>query len=500
MMRKTVISAAIALLLMSAWAHAPLAADDKLDGLDAFIELAMKEYGVPGAAVAVVKDGDVVYLKGFGVRSVDRKEKIDGDTVFQLASVTKTFTAASVASMVDRGKIGFDEEVIKIIPDFALMDPYSTRYTTPRDLLAHRTGLPPLTGDLFDHLGYSRSEVIKRVRYFTPACSFRERANYSNIGYFLAGQAAAYAADTSWEDVVRENIIKPLGLKHTGFTYEMDKESDIAYPHGLVDGKTKVIQFNEQRVLAPAGAMTSSVSDLARYVIMLLGNGKFRGKEILKADSVEQLLTPAMVDKPSFAELPPISDETGFSYGLGWGIYHWQNHKILEKGGALDGYRSVVVLVPNTKLGIVVLANMNLTVLPEAVSAFVLEQYLGDADYDIQEVIMDRSKKIAEMLGMNKTAMPTNPNPPSKDLGAYTGTYVNDLYGRFSVLRDGDNLKVEAGPAKYTGKLAHVNYDTFYLSWPIFISASDEVTFVIDAKGNVTEFIDDSLGRFKKVD
>ena len=473
--------------------------EDELEGLDAFIELAMEQYNVPGASVVVVKDGEVVYLKGFGVRTVGTKDKVDGDTVFQLASVTKTFTAASVASMVDRGKLGFDEEVIKVIPDFALMDPYSTRYTTARDLLAHRTGLPAFTGDIFDNLGYSREEVIRRVRYFTPACSFREEANYSNIGYFLAGQEAAYAADSSWEDVVRENIIKPLGLKHTGFTYEMDKEKNLASPHAIVDGETKVIPPNQQRVLAPAGAMTSSASDLARYLIMHLDQGKFRGKTILSQESVEQLFTPAIVDKATFAELPPITADNGFSYGLAWGIYYWHNHKILEKGGALDGYRSVVVLVPDIKLGIAVLANMNLTVFPEAVRAYVLEQYLGEADYDMQEAIMERSKKMDEMIGLDSTVKPENPRPPSKDLDAYTGTYENDLYGSFSVIRDGDNLKVEAGPAKYTGTLTHVNYDTFYLKWPVFISSPDEVTFVIDAEGNVTEYIDSALGRFKKM-
>jgi CubicO group peptidase (beta-lactamase class C family) len=475
-------------------------AEDELEGLDAFIELAMKEYGVPGASVAVVKEGDVVYLKGFGVRKAGESEKVDGDTVFQLASVTKTFTAASVASMVDRGKMGFDEEVIKIIPDFALMDPYSTRYTTPRDLLAHRTGLPPFTGDLFDHLGYSRKEVIRRVRYFTPACSFREEANYSNIGYFLAGETAAYAADSPWEDVVRENIVKPLGMMHTGFTNEIEEQKNLAFPHAVVDGETRVIPFNKQKVLAPAGAMISSTSDLARFLIMHLNEGKYRGKKILAPESVEQIFKPAMVDEPTFAELPPISADNGFTYGLAWGIYYWHNHKILEKGGALDGYRSVVVLVPDLKLGIAVLANMNLTVLPEAIRAYVLEQYLGESEYDMQDAIMERSKKIKEMLGLDTTVKPENPRPPSKDLDAYTGSYENELYGEFSVVKDGDTLKVEAGPAKYTGTLTHVNYDTFYLRWPIFISAPDEVSFVIDAEGNVTEFIDDPLGRFKRVD
>lgn len=497
-MRNYVI-AAIIFFLISTAANTNVYSQEKIEGLDAFIELAMEEYGVPGAAVAVVKDGEVIYLKGHGLRKIGSKDEVNEDTVFQLASVTKTFTAASVASMVDRGKITFDDKVVNIIPNFSLKDPYPTRYTTPRDLLAHRTGLPAFTGDLFDHLGYTRTEVIKRIRYIEPACSFRQEANYSNIGYFLAGEAAAYSAGKEWEEVVKENLLKPMGMKHTGFTKTLNKEKNAASPHAVVDGETVAIDYNMQMVLAPAGAMTSTAADLSRYMIMLLSEGKFDDREVLKQDSVMQMFTPAMVDQPGFAELPPISDKTGFDYGLAWGIYYWKNHKILEKGGALDGMRSVVVLVPEIGLGIAVLANMNLTVLPEAVRAFILENYLGQAGYDMQAEIMERSKKIASMLGLDTTVKPENPNPPSKDLSAYTGTYENKLYGQFLVLRDGDNLKVEAGPAKYTGKMTHVNFDTFYLKWPIFISAPEEVTFVIDAEGNLTEFLDDELGTFKKV-
>ena len=500
MVRTAIISAITLCLFTSFGPSAPRCQEIKLEGLDAFIEQAMKEYRVPGTSVAVVKDGKIIYLKGHGFRKTGTEERVDENTIFQLASVTKTFTAASVASMVDRDKVNFDEEVVKIIPNFALKDPYPTRYTTPRDLLAHRTGLPAFTGDLFDHLGYTREEVIKKVRYIEPACSFRERANYSNVGYFLAGEVAAYAAGAEWEDVVTENLLKPLGMKRTGFTKTLDKQSNVASPHAVIDGQIKTIANSRQLVLAPAGAMTSTASDLSHYMIMLLGGGKYDGREVLKEDSVNQMFTPAMVDEPGFAELPPISKDTGFDYGLAWGIYYWKNHKILEKGGALDGMRSIVVLVPEIKLGIAILANMNLTVLPEAVRAYVLEQYLGKAGYDMQAEIMQRSKKLESLMGLTNIVKPENPRAASKELGAYAGTYENDLYGRFTLLQDGDDLKVEAGPAKYTGTLKHVNYDTFYLKWPIFISAPDEVTFVIDAQGSVTEFIDDALGRFKRVD
>lgn len=474
--------------------------DKRLKGLDAFIEKAMEEYDVPGVSVTVVKDNDVVYLKGFGVRKIGSDLKVDENTIFQLASVTKTFTAASVGVMVDQGKVGFDEEVINILPDFALKDPYPTRYTTPRDLLAHRTGLPAFTGDLLDHLGYSREEVIKKVRFVEPACSFRDEANYSNIGFFLAGETAASAAGSSWEDLVRTSLLKPLAMNRSGFTDSIERQSNAAFPHAEIDGETRIVPYNKQMILAPAGAMTSTASDMAHYMIMLLDGGKYLGREVLKPGTVSQMFVSSMVDEPGFAELPPISENTGFDYGLAWGIYYWKNHKILEKGGALDGMRSVTVLVPDIKLGITVLANMNLTILPEAVRADVLERYLGEADYDIQAEIKERSQRIAEMLNIDGPPKIKNPKPPSLDLRGYTGSYENNLYGVFKIVLKEGSLSVLAGPAQYKGTLTHANYDTFYLNWPIVINAPDETTFVIDSKGKFTEFITESFGTFKRTE
>ncbi len=498
MARASVVTAVVSCLVMTLGVPALPSQEKGLEGLQAFVESALKRYGVPGASVAVVKDGAVVYLRGHGLRRAGTEEKVDGNTIFQLASVTKTFTAASVASMVDRGKVGFDQEVIGLIPGFALKDPYATRYTTPRDLLAHRTGLPAFTGDLFDHLGYTREQVIERARYIEPSCSFREKAQYSNVGYFLAGEVAARAAGQEWEEVVAENLLVPLGMKRTGFSSTLDRESNVASPHAIADEKTRVIPYNRQVVLAPAGAMTSTASDLSRYMIMLLDEGRYAGRQILQSGSVREMFTPAMTGEPGFAELPPISQQTGFDYGLAWGIFYWKNYRILEKGGALDGMRSVIVLVPDIRLGIAVLANMNLTVFPEAVRAWVLERYLGRSGPDLQAEIMDRSKKLAAMTGLTAAAEPANPGPASKEPAAYAGVYENDLYGRFEVLADGGSLRVEAGPAKYVGALTHVNYDTFHLRWPIFISAPDEVTFLINAEGEVSGFIDDVLGTFTR--
>jgi CubicO group peptidase (beta-lactamase class C family) len=475
------------------------AQDDELGGLDGFIEEAMKEYGVPGASVVVVKDKAVVYSKGFGVRKIGSDLKVDEDTVFQLASVTKTFTAASVGVAVDQGLVEFDKPVVDVIPHFALHDPYPTRYTTARDLLSHRTGLPAFTGDLFDHLGYSREEVVERIRFIEPACSFREEANYSNIGFFLAGETAAKATGSRWEELVRASLLGPLGMTRSGFTDSIEADSNAAFPHGVFDGETRAVPYNKQGLLVAAGAMTSTASDMGHYMMMLLDGGKYEGTQVLSAETVGEIMTPVMVEEPGFAELPPISAESGFDYGLAWGIFHWKSHRILEKGGALDGMRSITVLVPELGLGVTVLANMNLTVLPEAVRAYVLEQYLGDAEYDMQAKIRESSKKIAEMLSFDPETLVQNPHPPSLKLAGYAGIYENELYGKFTVVLSSEgSLRVQAGPAQYTGVLDHVNYDTFHLHWPILINLPDEVNFVIDAKGKVREMITESFGKFRR--
>lgn len=498
MARASLIIIIAASICATFFSHDLFPEENKLAGLDTFIEKSMEQYQVPGAAVAIVKDGEVVYLKGFGVRELGKDAKVNPDTIFQLASVTKTFTAAAVGTVVDKRKVGFDEEVIDIVPGFALMQPYPTRYSTPRDLLAHRTGLPAFGGDLLGELGYDRAEVLHRVRFIKPSHSFREEAAYSNVGFFMAGQVAAMAADSTWEDVVRDNILKPLEMSRSGFTNELSKHNNVAGPHGKVEGEIKVRRRDTQQILGAAGAMTSTVSDMTHYMNMLLAGGEYKNKLVLKSGTIKEMFAPSMVEKPGFAELPPISEKTGFSYGMGWGNYHWKNHEIVEKGGALAGIRSVIVLVPELNLGITAFANLNLTVLPEAIRAYILEQYLGKADYDMQAEIMERGKKLDDLIGKPLTP-PENPKPPSKALSAYVGSYENDLYGTFNVVEDKDSLKIEAGLAKYPGTLKHWDYDTFLLKWPSVNTGYDEVIFVIDGKGTVSEFLTESYGTFKGV-
>ncbi len=187
-----------------------------LDDLDAFITKTLPEYGVPGAAVAVVQDGKAVMVKGYGVREIGKRAPVDENTIFQLASISKVFTGATVATLVDEGKLGWDDTVSSHVPEFVGYDPYMTRHLTVRDLLAQRTGWPQFIGDILGDMGYDRAEILYRLRFLKPAYSLREVAQYSNPGFFLAGEVAARVGNARWEKLVQDRLLKPLKMSRSG--------------------------------------------------------------------------------------------------------------------------------------------------------------------------------------------------------------------------------------------------------------------------------------------
>jgi CubicO group peptidase (beta-lactamase class C family) len=362
-------------------------ANTPLDGFDTFLEGAREDWNVPGVAVAVVKDDEVVYLGGHGVRRVGEPGKVNENTIFQLASVSKTFTAASLGVLVDEGKLGWDDTVVSHLPGFMLQDPYATTNATVRDLLAHRTGLPAFTGDLLGDLGYNRQEVLARARYLTPEGTFRETANYSNVGFLTAGMVAEKVAGLAWEDMVRTKLFRPLGMTRSGFGRASLEAPNVSANHADTPGEAvRAVPPADSDVFTPAGGVTSTAHDLARWMRMLLAEGQFNDTRVLQVATVQAMFTPAMVSQPSFSETAPIGADTGFDYTLGWATYYYKGHKVMEKGGALSGVRTVV-LVPDQKLGVAVLANSNLTMLPEAVRAYILEAYLGASGRDLQSEI-----------------------------------------------------------------------------------------------------------------
>jgi CubicO group peptidase (beta-lactamase class C family) len=491
--------ALVALAFGTAATAAPAQSNNPADGLDAFIRQSMPRYGVPGLSVAVVQDDKTIFLRGYGVRQVGKPGAVDENTVFQIASDTKTFTAAALAALVGDGKLDWDDEVITHLPEFVLHDEYATRHATIRDLLAHRTGLPAFTGDLLGEEGFDRAEVLRRIRFVPPAASFRERALYSNLGFFAAGMVAARTAGMSWEQVVDTRILKPTGMSRSATSMPAaPKDDNRSGTFGRINGRTQAIPPSYQLVMAPAGSMVSTASDLSRYMRMLLGGGTIDGKPVLPAKVVSDMFEPSIVSEISFSEVLPISNETGFGYGMGWGYYYFHGAKVLEKGGALDGARAVIVLVPERKLGIAVLANMNLTILPEAIRAYVLEKQLGPASPNTQEALLKQQQAVDKMLDPDPA--PANPESPSVALASFAGTYKSDVYGNFVVRPAQDGLAIAAGPGGYAGKLRHFNHDTFLLSWPLVDFGTQEATFTIGPDGKPSGFTTQTLGSFQRLE
>jgi CubicO group peptidase (beta-lactamase class C family) len=467
------------------------------DATDRFVRTALQTYDVPGAAVAVVLNDEVVLARGYGLRRLGAPGQVDEHTIFQLGSNTKLFTAATLGTLVDEGAIGWDDAVIDHLPAFALHDPYPTRYATVRDLLAHRTGLPAFAGDLLGDLGFDRAEVLRRIRFIELASSFREVAHYSNIGYFAAGELAASVSGRSWEVAVQERVLDPLGLARTSPTDEVDQDgANVASNHALIDGALQPIPWYEQNVLAAAGTLTSTAADMAQWIRALLAGGTLDGRRVLAAETVEELFAPSMIAPDSFSEMPPIDERSGFAYGLGCGVFRDHGEIVIEKGGGLSGVRSVLNLVPERRLGIVVLSNRDLLPLPEAVRAFVLSQVLGYDDAANQQEIRKRTAMLEDLL--KPVAPPADAAPPALPLAGYAGTYESPLYGRFDVVTDGDAIRIEAGTTRFPGTLSHFGRDTFQLSWPPVDYGNQLITFVPAANGTASSFQTESLGNFTR--
>ena len=495
--RSALISLFAVALLVARQSTAAATENDAVAHLDAFITKALKEYQVPGAAIAVVQDGKAVLVKGYGVRDVTKQGAVDENTIFQLASVTKTLTGAAAATVVDEGKLDWDKPIFNYLPEFVGYDPYMTRWLTERDLLAQRTGWPAFTGDQLDSFGYDRAEILRRLRFLKPRYSLREVAQYSNPGFFVAGEVAARASKQSWNDLVEKRLFAPLDMSRSGTVIKALQDGNATAAHALVDEKPMVVEPSDLDVTGAASSGTSTAADMSSLVLMFLNKGTYNGKRVLKPETVEEIFKRSMVSELDFTDLPPISNKTGFYYGLGVGSYDYAGHQIIEKSGALAGVRTTLVLVPDKNAGIVILANLNLTAFPEAVRAYFLNQVLGIDPETDQKQIFELNQQLKKLMA--PPPAPKNPGKFNGTLQSLVGVYENDYYGRCEILQDGNALKVQCGPAKYPATLKHWNNGAFLMQFPGATQMPSIATFVIGEDGTADSFENEALGTFTRV-
>ncbi len=464
---------------------------DPLHKLDPYVEKAMKDWQVPGLAISIVKDDSLIFAKGYGVRELGQEDKVDEHTIFAVASNTKAFTAALLGMLVDEGKINWDDHVVDYMRDFQMYDPYVTREIRIRDLLTHRSGLPTFGGDhLWIGSTRSRDEIISRIRYLKPTLPFRTKFQYQNLMFLVAGELIPKLTEQSWDDAINERIFKPLGMVESITTMkELKQKENVATPHEIVEGKVAPVEYDFTDNTAPAGAIKSNVVDMAQWMRLNLNGGVYKGKKILIPKVIKEMHTiqfPLPIS--SFSEEKLGTRFAG--YGLGWSIYDYKGRKIISHGGGLSGMISYQVLVPEEKLGVIVLTNFAPNSLPRVLTYRILDAFFGEPEQDWNIIYLeqkkkaDEKKKKAEKELQEKRAQKTK---PSLKLEEYAGKYFDDLSGEAEVRLENDKIVFDYNP-RHIGDLEHWHHNTFRVIWqnPIFdMSPKSFLTFYLDEKGKV---------------
>jgi len=489
----TLWTAAVLAIFISLPALAQVA-PDPLEGLDSYIEQELERWKVPGVSVAIVKDQEVVYAKGFGVRHLEEGGEVDADTLFGIGSCTKAFTATAMGLLVQDGKISWDDPVLRHMPEFQMYDPLVTRKITIRDLLCHRGGLGTFQGDLmaFNSV-YDRVEAMRRIRFIEPAYDFRDGFGYSNLMFLTAGQIIPRVTDNSWDEFIDRRFFTPLGMDRSNTTLgELEASENVAIPHGLRDGEVATIPHDSVDNMAPAGSINSSANDMAKWLLLQTGNGSFAGEQIVDPAVISETRKPHNLQQVSH-RAKELNPWTHFSaYGLGWGLSDYRGRLVVAHTGGLNGMTASVAILPEENLGIVVLTNYDLHGLRASVVNHVIDAYLGAEPHDWAQIYFEMVERI---LGAREGAKAQREEARIKDTTpslapeAYVGRYTSTVYGDAEVtLEDGAlTLDPKAHP-EISGRLEHWQLDTFLCTWTDPVWDQSLVYFDLDDSGKVSQF------------
>jgi len=333
-------------LLSMTFSSVARAQEAPLKEFDDYVNKALKDWQVPGVAIAIVKDDKVVLAKGYGVRKFGDATPVNERTLFAIGSSSKAFTAASIAMLVDEGKLKWDDPVTKYLPEFELYDPYVTREMTVRDLLTHRSGLDRAE---FIWLGtpFGRDEILRRIRYVKPSTSFRSTFGYQNIMYLAAGQVIARVSGKSWDQFIRDRIFSPLGMASSDTSInDLKGQENVATAHAKVADKIQAISLLNIDNIAPAGSINSNVLDMAEWLRMQLAEGQYKGGRLISSGAMKEMHMPQTIIRTE----PPWSlmaqDAHFIAYGMGWLLHDYRGRKVVEHGGDVLGMSALVAMIP----------------------------------------------------------------------------------------------------------------------------------------------------------
>lgn len=495
--RRSLSLSIVALAYVARAAAGPAADPLKTLDVDRIVARTMATYPVPGIAVGIVKDGKLVFAKGYGVREIGRPGRVGADTLFGIASNTKAFTTAALGILVDEGKLHWDDKVIDYLPEFRLYDPYVTREFTIRDLVTHRSGLGLGAGDLlfFPNSDFGTKDVMHALRYLKPVAGFRAEYAYDNNLYAVAGEVIATITGQSWADFVTARILVPLGMAPcVALPERVADHDDEARPHTQVDGRTVSVTPDDTSNVAPAGAIQCNVTGLAKWELAQLGRGRPRGGPRIFSEAVsEQMWSPQTIVplEPKRAAL----GRTHFSaYGLGWFLEDFNGYKRVSHSGGLDGMVTYQSLVPELELGVIVLTNADQGSALYTIALAITDAYTGGPKRDWVKIEADlkteRDHEHAAADAKRKPVPAAATELAALDLDAYVGTFRDPWRGEAWVSRGADGLTLTFSHTReLTGSLTPIRPGLFVVHWNNrTLNADAYVRFREDFAGAVEGF------------
>jgi CubicO group peptidase (beta-lactamase class C family) len=444
----------------------------------------MRQWHVPGLALGVVKDGQVVFAKGYGYRDVEHMQPVTTRTVMAIGSNSKSFTVMLLGMLAEDRKLSWDKPLRDYLPDFQLWDPYATRELTPRDLVTHRSGLP--RHDLLWYgRAFTRKELYQRLRYLEPTTSFRGRYQYQNLMFMTAGYLTEQLTGRTWDDLIRERIFTPLGMSRSNTSVaDSPRAEDYALPYAWRDSLLVEVPFRSLDAIAPAGAINSTIEDMLKYLELRLDSGRVGDRRLYQASTEARMQAPVSVSDGAGPDYPELGPST---YALGVGVTTYRGHKVVQHGGGIDGFSSGMSWLPHDRLGVIVLTNLGGTNAASIVSRYLYDRFLGltPVDWVGRQKKLDSENTVrADSVRKAREAERKPGTTPSHPLSEYTGSYEHPGYGRLTISSTGTGL--ELGLDSHRVPLLPFHYDIWELDGrSTAVPISGRVTFYLNKKGEV---------------
>jgi CubicO group peptidase (beta-lactamase class C family) len=455
-----------------------------IDSLDKYFEKSRAQWDVPGLAVGIIKNDSLIFAKGYGYSNIKKKEKVNPQTIFPIASNTKAFTAASIAILVDEGKLSWDTKVVEILPYFQLYDPFVTEHFTIADMLSHRSGLKTFSGDLLWYgTDYTREAVVRKLHLLKPAYEFRTTFGYSNIMYIAAGEIIAKVSGMSYEEFLNKHFFQPLGMKRTYTSIDDLKDVDnVCTPYNKVNDEVFPIELLNWDNIGGAGILNSDIEDMSKWVKLQLNNGIWHNDTIFTPTQATQMRTPHTnftVREGAKRYWP----STHFkAYGMGWSLEDYHGKLVVSHSGGYDGVITYTCLVPEEKLGFIILTNSTNS-LYNALSYRILDNFLAKDTIDWASLFLPYQQRAEKKTPIN---IPENAVEPSYKLKDYAGVYKSELYGNAAITVKGRKMKVNLlHTVLWEGEISKYNADTFIVEFTkVPPLPQGFITFTIDKSNN----------------